>query len=244
MTTAIASQDGGYQGIGLAIPSNLAVWVVDQLRTHGQVRRSTIGMTTESAPPSYNAQTGLSPAQVKVTDVRQGSPAEKAGLRVDDVILAFDGTKIPDPGMLEELVQQQGLASKHRVEFMRRGKTAIVEVVTEQAATQAEVANDDRMYDADPTEVVYSRDLQIEVVPAAEPSAFGGGHPTGDGVRVLRAEPSGPAFRAGEREGMLIHQVNQQTVKDLDAFVEIMERASLADGIELVLQGPQRPGSL
>ena len=97
VTTAIASQDGGYQGIGLAIPSNLAVWVVDQLRTHGQVRRSTIGITTESAPPSYNAQTGLSPAQVKVTDVRPGSPAEKAGLHVDDVILAFDGTNIPDP---------------------------------------------------------------------------------------------------------------------------------------------------
>ena len=134
VTTAIASQDGGYQGIGLAIPSNLAVWVVDQLRTHGQVRRLTIGITTESVLPSYNAQTGLSPAQVKVTDVLQGSPAEKAGLRVDDVIRAFDGTKIPDPGMLEELVQQQGLASKHRVEFMRRGTTAIVEVVTEQAA--------------------------------------------------------------------------------------------------------------
>lgn len=238
VTTAIASQDGGYQGIGLAIPSNLAVWVVDQLRTHGQVRRSTIGITTVSAPPSYNAQTGLSPAQVKVTDVRPGSPAEKAGLRVDDVILAFDGTKISDPGMLEELVQQQELGSKHRLEFMRRGKTAIVEVVTEQAATPVEVANDDRMYDTDPTEVVYSRDLQIEVAPAAEPSVLGGGHPTGDGVRVLRAEPSGPAFRAGVREGMLIHQVNQQTVEDLDAFVEIMERASLADGIELVLEGP------
>jgi len=239
VTTAIASQDGGYQGIGLAIPSNLAVWVVDQLRTHGQVRRSTIGITTESAPPSYNAQTGLSPAQVKVTDVRQGSPAEKAGLRVDDVILAFDGTNIPDPGMLEELVQQQELGSKHRLEFLRRGKTAVVEVVTEQAATQAEVANDDQMYNADPTEVVYSRDLQIEVAPAAEPSAFGGGHPTGDGVRVLRAEPAGPAFRAGVREGMLIHQVNQQTVEDLDAFVEIMEQASLVDGIDLMLQGPQ-----
>ena len=94
-------------------------------------------------------------------------PRRKRGCAMNDVILAFDGTKIPDPGLLEELVQQQGLASKHRVEFMRRGKTAIVEVVTEQAATQAEVANDDRMYDADPTEVVYSRDLQIEVAPAA-----------------------------------------------------------------------------
>ena len=208
------------------------------MRTHGQVRRSTLGITTELAPPSYNAQTGLSPAQVKVTDVRPGSPAEKAGLRVDDVILAFDGTKIPDPGLLEELVQQQEVGSKHRLEFMRRGKTAIVEVVTEQAATQAEVTNDDRIYDADPTEVVYSRDLQIEVAPAAEASAFGGGRPTGDGVRVLRAEPAGPAFRAGVREGMLIHHVNQQTVEDLDAFVEIMKLASLADGSELVLQGP------
>lgn len=110
--------------------------------------------------------------------------------------------------------------------------------MTEQAATQAEVANDDRIVNADPTEVVYSRDLQIEVAPAAKPSALGGGRPTGDGVRVLRAEPSGPAFRAGVREGMLIHQVNQQTVEDLDSFVEIMERASLGDGIDLMLQGP------
>ena len=166
-------------------------------------------------------------------------PRRKRGCALNDVILAFDGTKIPDPGLLEELVQQQDLGSKHRLEFMRQGKTTVVEVVTEQAATPTEVASDDRMLYGDPTEVVYSRDLQIEVAPAAEPAAFAGGHPAGGGVRVLRTDPSGPAFRAGVREGMSIRQVNQQTVEDLDAFVEIMERASLADGIELVLQGPQ-----
>ena len=95
------------------------------------------------------------------------------------------------------------------------------------------------MLDADPTEVVYSHDLQIEVAPAPESAAFVRDIPVGGGVRVLRTDPSGPAFRAGVREGMSISQVNKQTVKDLDAFVEAMERASLADGIELVLQGPR-----
>ena len=100
---------------------------------------------------------GLSPSHVKVTQVGNGSPAEKAGLQVDDVIVAFDKTKIQDSGLLEELVQQQEVGSKHRLEFMRQGKTSVVEVVTEQAATPAEVASDDLMFDADPTEVVYRK---------------------------------------------------------------------------------------
>ncbi len=244
VTTAIASQDGGYQGIGLAIPSNLAVWVVDQLRTHGQVRRSTIGITTVTAPPSYDAQMGLSPSHIKVTQVGSGSPAEDAGLQVGDVIVAFDKTKIQDSGLLEELVQLQEVGSKHRLEFMRQGRTTVVEVVTEQAATPAEVASDDLTHDADPTEIVYSRDLQIEVAPVAGPAASAGSGPTDTGVLVIRTDPSGPAFRAGVREGMSIRQVNQQSVEDIDAFVDLMERASLADGIELVLQGPQGRGKL
>ena len=140
----------------MAIPSNLAIWVVDQLRTHGDVRRSTIGITTVSAPPSYDAQVGLSPSRVKVTQVGSGSPAEKAGLQVDDVIVAFDKTKIQDSGLLEELVQLQEVGSKHRLEFLRQGKTIVVDVVTEQAATPAEVASDDLTHDANPTEIVYS----------------------------------------------------------------------------------------
>jgi membrane-associated protease RseP (regulator of RpoE activity) len=153
--------------MNLVIPSNVALWVVDQLRKHGEVRRSTIGIITASLPPSHDASTTPQAPRIQVAQIGNGSPAEQAGLRVDDEIVAFGNTRVVDRDLLEELIQQQEVGSKHRLTFVRDGKTRVVEVVTERAAAAANRVPDDLTHAPDPTEIVYSRDLQIEVAPVA-----------------------------------------------------------------------------
>lgn len=238
VTTAVASQDGGYQGIGLVIPSNIVLWVVDQLQKHGEVRRSTIGITTALLPPAQDGSTTSQTPRIQVTHIENGSPAEKAGLRVDDMIMAFANTNVVDRDLLEELIQRQEVGSKHRLTFLRDEKTRVVDIVTQREAPAANRVHDGLEPASDPEEIVYSRDLQIEVALHAGAETATRSVPSIKGVIIVRADPSGPGFRDGLRAGMAISQVNQQPVEDLNAFVETLEDASLEDGIELGVQTP------
>ena len=95
INTAIFSRTGGYQGIGFAIPINLAKWVTPQLIEKGTVARAYLGVTIADVTPALSEEVGVAPgAGIVVGMVGEGSPAEEAGIRTKDVITAFDGRPI------------------------------------------------------------------------------------------------------------------------------------------------------
>ncbi|MBM4145348.1 MAG: DegQ family serine endoprotease [Nitrospira sp.] len=105
INTAIFSTSGGYQGIGFAVPTNMAKTVMDSLRTKGKVTRGWLGVTIQSLTPDLAKQFNLKEEKgVLVGDVVESGPAEKAGLQRGDVIIEFDGKKIEEPTQLRNMV--------------------------------------------------------------------------------------------------------------------------------------------
>ena len=123
INTAIFSQSGGYQGIGFAVPSNLARRIVSDLTQYGEVRRGSIGYV-EIAPLStmVAAQLGVPGARgVLIQVMRRDSSAYAAGLRPGDVIVSFNGTSIEDGGQLSRLIGDAEIGSTAPVVVIRDG---------------------------------------------------------------------------------------------------------------------------
>jgi Do/DeqQ family serine protease len=123
INTAIFSQSGGYQGIGFAVPSNLARRIVSDLTQYGEVRRGSIGYV-EIAPLSTMVaeQLGVPGARgVLIQVMRRDSSDYEAGLRPGDVIVSFNGTAIADGGQLSRLIQDARIGSAAAVTVIREG---------------------------------------------------------------------------------------------------------------------------
>src|SRR5688572_26287321 len=137
INTAIFSQSGGYQGIGFAVPSNLARRIVSDLTQYGEVRRGSIG-TVMAAPLSTQAaaQLGVPDARgVLIQAMRRDASAYEAGLRPGDVVVAFNGTAITDGGQFSRLIQDAPIGSTVTVTIVREGRSAELKIPIQSSAT-------------------------------------------------------------------------------------------------------------
>jgi serine protease Do len=126
INTGIFSQSGGYQGIGFAVPSNLAQHVVNDLMQFGEVRRGTIGgiIQIDRLTPQIAQEVGASTTSgALVTRMARNSEAYDAGVRPGDVIVSFNGTKIDDPSQLYRLVADTKIGSTATIRVVRSGRT-------------------------------------------------------------------------------------------------------------------------
>ncbi|MEQ1760883.1 MAG: trypsin-like peptidase domain-containing protein [Vicinamibacterales bacterium] len=125
INTAIFSQSGGYQGIGFAVPSNLARTVVDELQRFGEVRRGSVG-DVEISPitPQLAAQLGApeDTRGVLVQRMRRDSAAYDGGIRPGDIIVAFGGMPIGDGAQLSRLIQDAKIGSTASISVLREGR--------------------------------------------------------------------------------------------------------------------------
>lgn len=131
INTAIFSTTGGYQGIGFAIPSNMAKSIMESLIQSGKVVRGWIGIYIQPITPELAQQFRLHDEQgVLVGDVVEDSPAEKAGIQRGDVILEFNGRKVEDPRSLRNMVAAMNPNDEATLKLFREGgeKTVRVEI--------------------------------------------------------------------------------------------------------------------
>lgn len=130
INTAIASQGGGNEGIGFSIPSNLCRQVIEQLLEHGRVQRAFLGVRLdEEFDDTAARRLRLNRMQgARVVQVYGDTPAEVAGLQVDDVVLTFDGQKIEDQSHLIHLVSLTPVNKTVRMEILREGHRISVDV--------------------------------------------------------------------------------------------------------------------
>ncbi len=132
INTAIASSSGGYQGVSFVIPINHARWVVNELATHGKVRRGYLGVSIDPLLPRDAASRGLpTMGGVIVTQVRPNSAAASAGLKADDVIIEFAGMPVRDVRDLQGLVEQKQAGSEHPLTIYRDGQTARLRITVQ-----------------------------------------------------------------------------------------------------------------
>ncbi|GAB6166453.1 DegQ family serine endoprotease [Thermostilla marina] len=246
INTAIFSRNGGYQGIGFAIPINRAKWVMQQLLEHGKVRRAYIGVSIDKLTPPDAELLGVPLGQgVIVNRVFRESPADKAGVLVDDVILSFDGVPVAAPGDLQEVVERADLSKPHELVIVRDGKRSTLSISVEIMPETTELTR--RLEDEDSSETPdkprkrhYDKELGLMICDYDRALGRTLGVDALGGVVVIGAESGKPAHRSGLRSGMVILRAEGTRVADVDAFLAILETADLTRGI--VLEVADRSG--
>jgi len=130
INTGIFSESGGYQGIGFAVPSNLARHVVDDLLKYGEVRRGSIGFIgVEKLTPELARELGMkSAAGALVTRMSRSSEPYRAGIQPGDVIIAFNGQPVDDPSQLSRMVMDAKIGTTATLKVLRNGRTIDVQV--------------------------------------------------------------------------------------------------------------------
>ncbi|HXW05103.1 MAG TPA: trypsin-like peptidase domain-containing protein [Vicinamibacterales bacterium] len=130
INTAIFSETGGYQGIGFAVPSNLARHVMEQLKEHGQVRRGTItGIELYPLTSRLAEELGSPSARgVIVYSVMERSPAYAGGLRAGDIIVSFNDTPVDDSQHFMRLLSDAPIGSTVTLGLLRDGRSASAKV--------------------------------------------------------------------------------------------------------------------
>ncbi|MCA9080920.1 MAG: trypsin-like peptidase domain-containing protein [Planctomycetaceae bacterium] len=142
INTAIASQGGGNEGIGFSIPSNLVRFIVEQLLDSGRVRRGYLGVELDEQFDHETARRyGLSRRMgARVTRILDGTPAAHAGIRVDDVVLNFDGSDIEDETDLINRVSLTPINKTVRLIVLRAGQRVTLNItLTERRGTQSAI---------------------------------------------------------------------------------------------------------
>jgi serine protease Do len=137
INTGIFSQSGGYQGIGFAVPSNLARHVIDDLMKYGEVRRGSIDFRVESmTDPEVAEQVGGGSTRgALVTQMYRNSASYDAGLRPGDVIVAFNGQNVADASQLRRLVADAKIGTTATLKVLRNGRPADLKIAIESSAS-------------------------------------------------------------------------------------------------------------
>lgn len=204
----ILSRTGGNIGIGFAIPANLAKNVMAQLIETGTVSRGRIGIQGQDVTPELAKSFGLPAARGAVIGrVVPGSPAAKAGLKVEDVVVRANGREISDMQHLRSIVGQLRVGSKIDLEVFRNGKpitlTVSVGKDTESASATGGASN---------------AKLEGASFALADASKNDDGP---RGVAVTTITPRSPAARSGLRPGDIVIGVNRQPVNSMDDFAKL-----------------------
>src|SRR5690606_12276438 len=140
INSAILSRTGGNIGIGFAVPSAIAGSIMRQILDYGEVRRGLLGVTIATIDRQSAEALGAEVSRgALVSNIEPGSAAEKAGLRVDDIIVRVDDRRINDSRALATAIGLKGSGEEVEIEFIRNGETRrVTAVLGERTITQAE----------------------------------------------------------------------------------------------------------
>ena len=238
VNTAISSSSGGFQGVGFAVPVNVAKWASSQLLKDGKVRRAYIGVGIQPVNKDLADQLGLkTPGGAIVTEVVPGSPAEQAGIEVEDVIIGFGGQAVQNSAQLYALAGRSAIGSKQPVTLIRDGKRMEVTVsLREQPERFASRAQGEEEAPAAESQSASYGNLGLEVAPLDEGTARQLGLKDAQGVVITGVERGSLADDAGLSESMVITQVNRRSVQSVADFEAAVQRASLEKGLLLLVK--------
>jgi serine protease Do len=236
INTAIISRSGGNQGVGFAVPINLAKSVVDQLIEAGHVVRGYLGVSiqnlTADLAKAFDVPGGRG---ALVGGVVEDSAAEKAGLRSGDVIIEFDGKTIDDSRELMLLVGGKAPGSKVTVKVLRKGDEKTFNVTLKQMpdeplalAGRSQSESDNILAGVTVTDIDSAARRKFDL-PA-----------TLTGALVTRVEPDSAASEAGLREGDVIQQIDR---KDMETAAEARSASRSTKDDQVLLQIWRQGGS-
>lgn len=212
INTAIAT--GGTPanaGVGFAIPINKARRVMEQLIASGKVAHGFIGVTTGDLPKEALKQLTGATEGAFIQDVHPGTPAEKAGIQPEDVIVEFDGKPVRNKDHLVDLAGSTPPGTRVQVKIIRKGKPITLSLTLAQHPDDEQVASS-----PEPTPERRALRLGIDVRDLTSDVAREARLPAGtQGVLVRSVAPGSPADEGGLLAGDVIIKVNGRDVKNV-----------------------------
>ncbi len=212
VNTAIMSSSGGFEGIGFAIPANMASRVARQLIASGRVERGWLGLTIQNLTPELAESFGMSSTNgALVANVLKNGPAEKAGIRQGDVIVTYQGRPVDNPDTFRNEIADVPAGQSVVLTMLRDGRYSDINVA---------VSSDQELGKALLSSVAGR--FGVEVKPLRETEAKKYGLKEIKGVLVGRVEPKGPFGKAGIERDDIILQINQSELAGPDQFGEVL----------------------
>ena len=226
INSQILSRSGGNIGIGFAIPTNLAKSIMDQLIEFGDIKRGFIGITGQPLSPELARAFGLDGRHgAVVTQVLPDSPADKAGLKTEDVIVAVDGQEVRNMLMLKNAIGLKRVGDTVTVTLIRDGKE-----------------RKERIKIGDSTESGAPGEAPSDLLDGATFGPIPDDHPLAgqvEGVMIRSIDAGSAAAYAGLRPGDVIDSVNRRNVTDMASFSKAVK-----DQKELLLLVRRGPASM
>ncbi len=231
INSAIASRTGGSNGIGFAIPANIAVDVMNDLITDGKVTRGWLGVSIQDVNQDLAQAMGLSTESgVLINSVAKDGPAEKAGLDQGDVIVRFDGKTMKNVSELRLAVAKADPSDEAEVVVLRDGKEKTVAVRLGEfpedgsavAVESGEVHQDDLGITVEPITPDLVDQFELQDV--------------SKGLVVTTVTPASPAQDAGIQPGDVVLKVNRVSIASLKDYREALARAEKGSPALFLLQ--------
>jgi serine protease Do len=229
INTAIATQSGGYMGVGFTIPSNSAKMVMEQLLKHGKVERGLLGVNIQDVTQALAKSFGRPDTNgALVSQVVPGSPSEKAGVKAGDIILDFNGQPVSGASQLKNLVGQTKPGAEAKVTIWRDKKTMNLNVTIGERTAKALAAG------APKTETSSELGVAVGTVPAEMASKMG--LKEGQGVLIKEVNPDGRGASMGLAAGDVVLEVDGKLVAGVSEFNKEVEQAKKSGVIRLMIK--------
>lgn len=246
ISSAIFSTTGASQGVGFAIPANLAGWVISQLKEHGEVKRGWIGIKIQPNTPEIADSLGISANQgVVVSGVTEQGPAQKAGLQAGDIVLSFNRQPIDNTKNLSRLIAETKIGTPAPIEIWRSGQkqtlTVQIELMPEETPLSAakETASDAAETPDNGESLNIIGFTVKEISPElAERYKLA---PSTSGVVVTDILPNSDASRKGIKIGDIIVKIDKCNIIGESAFHEYVNDARRENNrpVLLAIQGQE-----
>jgi len=233
ITSVILAPAGGNIGIGFAIPSNMAAKVVAQLKEKGRVSRGRLGVQVQNITEGMAKQWKLASRKgALVSSVDPDSPADKAGLKQYDVIVAIEGQPVENMSVLRFKVADFQPGKKIALKVIRDGKEMTLHAVLEELdpeVEKGEVAGKDK-------------DIGLSLTPLTPGLARRYGLRTTEGLLITEVRQGSEAYRSGLRAGMIIIEVNRRKVTSVREFESLLGRTEPGDELILLVRSETERG--
>ena len=243
INTAIASQSGGYQGIGFALPINTAAMVYNEIIKSGKVTRGSIGISFTPSDTS-NARALLKAAGVTqgvfVQSVAAGGPSDKAGIKDGDIIVAINGKPVKDGGELVNIVTATPIGNSINVTVVRDGKRLDHKIIVGDLAQifpdRFGGANDSAKSNQEGATVSFG----MSIIPLTDQQRTNLGLKEKGGLQVVEVEPDSFAEDIGLLQGDVLMSINNTPVNTTDDVKKIQTTLKPGDAVAFrVLRKPR-----